>query len=517
MLVPWTFIALVGALLGAAKASGPAADAQAGPLPAIPGANSSIPSHIWGFAGSAFQSEGSVSADGRAPSVWDKWSHNSSVCCQGGLNADTAADGYKRYAEDIAIMKRLGAQAYRFSVSWSRIYPQGTGAVNQAGLAFYNNLVNAVIAAGMIPIGTLYHWDLPQALFDKYGGWTNAQIINDFNAYADTIFNALGDRVKLWLTMNEPYSECYQGYNGGKWPPGITNNISAQLVCDHNHILAHATAVNTYKTKYHSQGGRISWVYVCDWNEPLNATSPADQAASQAALEFEIARYADPIYTGDYPASMRSTYGDQLPAFTAQQKALVLGSADFFGLNVYTAYYVQACSGSLYCRVNGPPGANTITNDAGFVIGGVQTGTSWFFYAPMAMRRNINWIHKRYACPIFVTENGFSMYGEAGMTTEQAVNDTARVQFFKDYLYQLDLAITQDKIDVMGYLAWSIVDNFEWTSAYSERFGVVHIDYPSFPATMGGVAGVGNGTLTRTPKQSATFLSTYFANYTWGS
>ncbi|TPX32623.1 hypothetical protein SmJEL517_g04299 [Synchytrium microbalum] len=512
-------VALLSGILFSSKevqASGPAA-AVASPLAVIPGANSTLPAHIWGFASSAFQVEGSVSADGRGTTVWDTWTHNATVCCEGGTNADTAADAYKRYPEDLAIMKNLNAQAYRFSISWARIFPNGIGTPNAAGIAYYNTFINAVIAAGLIPIATMYHWDLPTALATKYGGWTDPQIIADFNTYADTLFSNYGDRVKIWLTMNEPYSECYQGYTGGKWPPGMSNNVTAQLMCDHYHILAHATTVNTYKTKYRYQAGQISWVYVCDWNEPMNATAGSpDIAASQAAMEFEIGRYADPIYTGDYPASMRTAYGTQLPTFTPTQKALVLGAADFFGLNVYTAYYVQACAGSPFCRVTGPSGTATLSNNAGFVIGGVLTGTSWFYYAPMAMRRNINWIHNRYGCPIFVTENGFSVNGEPSMTTAQAVSDNTRVKFFADYLAQMDIAIRQDKINIMGYLAWSIVDNFEWTSAFAERFGVVHIDYPTFPATMGGVAGVGNGTLNRTVKQSATFLSTYFANYTWG-
>ncbi|MQL85355.1 hypothetical protein Taro_017865 [Colocasia esculenta] len=334
---------------------------------------------VFGTASSAYQFEGAVKEDGRGPSVWDTFAHSSGKILDSS-NADVAIDQYHRFAEDVQLMADMGMDAYRFSISWSRIYPSkqsgstssseyfyvcyrfqivsiksqnyGSGAVNQAGINHYNNLINALLAKGIQPYVTLYHWDLPQALEDKYNGWLDRQIINDFANYAETCFKEFGDRVKHWITFNEPHTFSIQGYDVGLHAPGRCsillhlfcrggNSATEPYIVAHNVLLSHATAAYIYRTKYKAaQQGSVGISFDVMWYVPETNT-PEDIEATQRAQDFQFGWFMDPLFFGDYPSSMRTRVGDRLPKFTAPEASLVKGSLDFVGINHYTTYYAM--------------------------------------------------------------------------------------------------------------------------------------------------------------------------------
>ena len=301
-----------------------------------------------GVASSAFQIEGAATADGKGPSIWDTFSHTPGKV----LNNDTgdvACDFYRRYEADIALMKSLGVTAFRFSLAWARILPAGRGAPNPAGLAFYHAVLDALAAAGIEPHVSLYHWDLPQALEDEYGGWLSPTSVDDFAAYAALAFKELGPKVKFWSTFNEPYTFAFCGYAYGIHAPGRCsdrakceaggNSETEPWLVSHHVLLAHAKAVEAFRTRA-TPGGRISINLNAEWAEPAS-TSPADAAAAARYLDFQLGLYAEPVFlTGDYPASVRARV-PSLPAFTPAQSASLKGSADYFALNHYTSRWVR--------------------------------------------------------------------------------------------------------------------------------------------------------------------------------
>jgi beta-galactosidase len=438
---------------------------------------------IWGAATSSYQIEGAAAEDGKGPSIWDAFSS-----IPGKIhNADTgevACDHYHRFREDIQLMKNMGIKAYRFSIAWPRVMPTGRGEVNEAGIQFYSDLIDALLAAGITPWVTLYHWDLPLALQLEEDGWLGHSIVDHFEAYADLCFERFGDRVKNWITLNEPWVIAILGYGQGRFAPGRVSH-SEPYLAGHHLILSHARAVQLYREKYSHQNGQIGITNNCDWREPLT-DSPKDIAAAERALEFFLAWFADPIYKGDYPASMQERLGDRLPKFTPAEKELILGTSDFFGLNHYTTMYASHGKGEETERnIAGNGGISEDQEvDLSLDKDWKLTSMNWAV-VPWGCRKLLEWIDQRYDHPeIYITENGCAYADEK---IDGQVDDQDRLDFYQGYLQACQEAM-ENGVNLKGYFAWSFMDNFEWASGYEKRFGLHYVDFE---------------TLERTPKNSA--------------
>ncbi|KAG6907817.1 hypothetical protein DXG01_007299 [Tephrocybe rancida] len=461
---------------------------------------------LFGFATASYQTEGSPTAGNRGPSIWDTFTQKSPSPIVDRSSGDIATDSFNRWREDIALLKSYGANAYRLSISWSRIIPNGGRAdqVNPEGVKFYREIIEELVRLGITPCLTLYHWDLPQALHDRYGGWLNREVVDDFVHYAKVCFGAFGDLVKHWITLNEPWCVSTLGYGQGIFAPGRSSDRkrSSQgdsktepVIVAHNLILSHAFAVKLYREEFQGeQKGSIGVTLDCVWCIPYDE----DDAACW---------FADPIYKGHYPASLASSLGDRLPKFTDAEIAVVKGSSDFFGLNTYTTNLVQ-------------PGGNNEFNGnvtTGFTRpDGTQLGTQdrLTSYADAPGFRSL----KILTFPS-VTENGFTCKDENTRTAAEAVNDVDRVEYYRDYTKALLEAVNVDGVDIKSYFAWSmylnartaggcgangfsyfkgLLDNFEWADGYTTRFGVTHVNY---------------GTQERIPKASSQFLREWFEGH----
>ncbi|KAK3071002.1 hypothetical protein LTR53_009450 [Teratosphaeriaceae sp. CCFEE 6253] len=444
---------------------------------------------LWGYATASYQIEGAPHEDGRADSIWDTFCRIPGKIADGS-SGDVACDSYHRYKEDVALLKELGAKAYRFSISWSRVIPLGgrDDPINQAGLQYYLNLVDELLAAGIVPMVTLFHWDLPQGLHDRYGGFLNQkEYVQDYVRFAEVMFEAIADKVKYWITYNEPWCISVLGYSIGQFAPGHTSDRSKSAVGDsstepwtvgHSILVAHGAAVKLYREKYKSQhGGMIGITLNGDWVMPWDSNDPADVEASERKLDFSIAWFGDPIYKGEYPATMRKQLGDRLPAFTEAERELVQGSNDFYGMNTYCANYIK--------HKDSPPELDDFSgniellleNKEGTPVGPV-TQSLWLQPNPAGFRKLIKWISDRYDRPmIYVTENGTSLKGENDMTKDEILQDEFRAEYFRGYVNALAEAVTLDNVDCRGYMAWSLMDNFEWAEGYETRFGVTYVDY----------------------------------------
>ncbi|CAN1804968.1 Beta-glucosidase 24, partial [Linum perenne] len=301
------------------------------------------------------QYEGGTWEDGRRPSIWDAFTHSHPNNIKDKSNGDIAADSYHLYKDDIALVKQLGMNAYRFSVSWSRVLPNSFSdrKVNEKGIKYYNNVINEAISQGLTPFLTLFHLDLPQALQDEYGGFLSNRIVNDFRDFADLCFREFGDRVKHWITLNEPGTFLSGGYVVGDLAPGRCtpprceegkSDVEPYIVC-HNMLLAHATAVELYRRKYQkSQSGVIGVAVNADWLIPYNASNALDHKAAQRAYDFNLGWFLDPMVRGDYPSSMKYYVGDRLPKFSKEESKLLSGTFDFLGINYYSSRYVMDLS-----------------------------------------------------------------------------------------------------------------------------------------------------------------------------
>jgi len=396
---------------------------------------------------------------------------------------DVADDNFHRYLEDIALMKRLGFKNYRFSLSWSRLFPTGRPPINPAGFQHYSNLIDALLATGIEPFVTLYHWDLPEAL---QGGWLAPTIADDFALYANAVFGEFGDRVKKWITFNEPLSFTWLGYGTGLHAPGRCSNrticaagntSTEPYIAAHNVLLAHSAAVNLYKKGFQpTQGGIIGITLNCDWAEPYSS-SQADVSAAERHLEFQLSWFADPVFKGDYPQSMKTLVGDRLPRFTQAQQLMLNGSWDYFGLNHYTSGYSR----------NNPkpvPGGGwsedqqvTVLDSRDGKLIGPQADSSWLYVVPWGIHRMLRWVAQRYGSPpIYITENGVDVPNENSIPLPEVLHDQFRVSFYEQYISNVSLAISEG-VDVRGYFAWSLMDNFEWADGYTKRFGLNYVDY----------------------------------------
>ncbi len=450
---------------------------------------------IWGTATSAYQIEGAHNIDGKGPSIWDSFSTIPNRI-KNNENGNIAIDHYHKYKEDVALLKSQGFKAYRFSISWSRIMPEGTGKINEEGVLFYSNLIDELLKNDIVPWVTLYHWDLPLALEMEQNGWLNYDIINAFEEYSKVCFERFGDRVKNWITLNEPWVAAILGYGQGVFAPGRISNSEPYLAA-HHLILAHAKAVKLYKTKFKHQKGTIGITNNCDWREPLTQ-KPKDVEAAERALLFFLGWFADPIYFGDYPQVMKDRLGDRLPKFTEEEKELIKNSSDFFGLNHYTTMY--AAEDDKSGKVGSVYGNGGISEDQDVILSHSKDWTLTSFnwaVVPWGCYNLLEWISKRYNNPdIYITENGFACNDKL---ENGKVNDLDRLDYFKQYLEACNNAIANG-IKLKGYFAWSMFDNFEWASGYSVRFGINYIDYK---------------TLKRTPKASALWFKKIIKNNGW--
>ncbi|CAN1295668.1 Beta-glucosidase 40 [Linum perenne] len=457
-----------------------------------------------------FQYEGAVEVDGRGPTIWDTYSHTS-VKIIDLSNADVAVDQYHRFDDDIQLMKDMGLDAYRFSISWTRIFPNGSGQINRAGVDHYNKFIDALVANGIEPYVTLYHWDLPRALYDRYIGWLDPQIVQDYARYAETCFNMFGDRVKHWITFNEPHTFAVQGYDSGLQAPG---RCSFRLWCEegdshtepfivaHHTILAHAAASDIYRRKYKpTQKGIIGISLDVVWFEP-GSSSPSDMEAAQRAQDFQLGWFLDPMMFGDYPDSMRTRVGNRLPSFSDSDGSLVKGSLDFVGINHYTSYYVTNGSSGIINHLLYDTLADSSTTALPFKDGkaiGDKANSIWLYIVPEGMRSLMNYIRTRYGNPpVFVTENGMDDSNNPLIPIQDALKDVKRIKYLNDYLTNLLASIKEDGCNVKGYFVWSLMDNWEWAAGYTSRFGLYFVDY--------------GDNLKRYPKDSVAWLTRFLGN-----
>jgi beta-glucosidase len=425
---------------------------------------------LWGAATSAYQIEGSPLADGAGPSIWHRFAHTPGLVANGDTG-DIACDHYRRWAEDVSLMRDLGLTAYRFSIAWGRVLPLGVGRVNRSGLAFYDSLVDALLAANIQPVPTLYHWDLPAALDDR-GGWLNPDSAGWFAEYTDVVVRALDDRVRMWVTLNEPWVVMDAGYLHGKLAPGHRNRYEAPRVT-HNLLRAHGGAVSAYRA-----GGRHRIGLVVNLEPKYPASDrPRDLAAARRASAYMNRQYLDPVFRGEYPPALAEIFGDAWPDFPAEDLAAIRQPIDFLGVNYYTRGVTRHSSRAYPLRavtVHQPQHA--------------YTETGWEVY-PQGLADTLRWVAGRYGpIPLYVTENGAAFYDPP---SAGSLDDALRVDYLRTHLRAVRQAI-DDGVDVRGYFAWSLLDNFEWAHGYSKRFGLVHVDY---------------ATQTRTPKASAEFYA----------
>ncbi|KAJ7943360.1 Beta-glucosidase [Quillaja saponaria] len=444
---------------------------------------------VFGTASSAFQYEGAVKEDGRGPTVWDTFSHTFGKILDGS-NADAAVDQYHRYNEDIQLMKDMGMDAYRFSISWSRILPNGTGVINQAGVDHYNNLINALLAKGIEPYVTLYHWDLPQALEDKYTGWLNRQIIKDFATFSEICFQKFGDRVKHWITFNEPHTFSTQGYDVGLQAPGrcsiflhllcrAGNSATEPYIVAHNVLLSHATVTDIYRKKYKNiQRGSVGLSFDVIWYEP-ETNSTENIEAAQRAQDFQLGWFLDPLIFGDYPSSMRIRVGRRLPNFSQYEATLLKGSLDFVGINHYTTFYAR--KQDLVHKLLNDSLGDSDTLSLPFKNGkpiGDKANSIWLYIVPKGLRSLMNYIKQKYGNPpVIITENGMDDPNSPFISIKDALKDDKRIRYHHDYLANLLASIIEDGCNVKGYFVWSLLDNWEWAAGYSSRFGLYFVDY----------------------------------------
>ncbi|BAF24115.1 beta-glucosidase 27 precursor [Oryza sativa Japonica Group] len=445
---------------------------------------------IFGTGSAAYQYEGAVNEGGRGPSIWDTYAHIPGKV-EDGSNGDVAVDFYHRYKEDLNFVTDMNMDAFRFSIAWSRILPNGTisGGINKEGIAFYNSLINEVISRGLKPFVTIFHFDTPQALEDKYRSFLSENIVKDFVDYADVCFREFGDRVKSWNTFNEPMIFCAGGYGSGTKAPGRCSPYVSKkcapgdsgnepYVAGHNLLLAHAEAVRLYRQKYQAtQKGQIGITQVSHWFVPYSDAA-ADKHAVRRSLDFMYGWFMDPIVFGDYPGTMRKLVGDRLPKFTAEQSELVKGSYDFIGLNYYTTNYAKSVlrrPSKLKPAYATDNWVNQTAYRNGVPIGPPAFTKIFFTYAP-GLRELLLYTKRKYNDPdIYIAENGTDEANNSTIPIAEALKDDNRISFHYQHLRFTQLAI-KEGVKVKGYFTWTFMDDFEWGDGYTGRFGLIYVD-----------------------------------------
>jgi beta-glucosidase len=414
---------------------------------------------IWGVATAAYQIEGAWNEDGKGESIWDRFSHTPGKIAHGDTG-DVACDHYHRWREDVALMKELGLHAYRFSISWPRLFPEGRGRVNPAGLDFYSQLVDALLEAAIKPFITLYHWDLPQALQDD-GGWPARSTAGAFAEYADVISRHLGDRVKHWITFNEPYVSAMVGYLEGRHAPGHSD-LDEALAVAHHLLLAHGWTVPVIRRNI--PGARVGITLNLSGQTPASP-SAADRAAAWLRDGVINRWFLDPLSARGYPADIVQHYGNPMDFVQAGDLEAIAAPLDFLGVNYYTRGVVRS---SVVAEAENAP-RTVFPNPE-------RTEMEWEVY-PEGLYELLGRLHFGYHFPaLYVTENGAAYPDQIG--PDGQVDDPLRVAFLKEHLAAAARAIAAG-VPLRGYFAWSLMDNFEWAYGYSKRFGLIYVDYPT--------------------------------------
>jgi beta-glucosidase len=419
---------------------------------------------LWGAATSAYQVEGSPLADGAGPSIWQRFVHTPGLV-RNGDTGDVACDHYRRYESDIRLMRELGLNAYRFSVSWSRVLPSGRGRVNEKGLDFYRRLVDGLLANGIQPLVTLYHWDLPADLDDR-GGWLNPDIEGWFADYARVLFRALDDRVKMWATLNEPWVVTDGGYLHGALAPGH-RSLFEPPYASHHLLCSHAAAVEAYRAEGRNRIGLVVNL------EPKTPASDRleDLAATKRADAYMNRQYLDPVFFGRYPEEMKEIFGEAWPEMPEEDLARIRQPIDFLGVNYYTRSVTKDDPSALPVRA----GREIQRNHT-------YTETDWEVW-PQGLTDTLVWVKERYGdIPLYVTENGAAFF-DPPVALADPHPDPLRVAYLRDHLRAAHRAIEQG-VDLRGYCAWSLLDNFEWSLGYSKRFGIIHVDFATQKRTI---------------------------------
>ncbi|VAH54568.1 unnamed protein product [Triticum turgidum subsp. durum] len=443
---------------------------------------------LFGASTSAYQIEGAWNEDGKGPSTWDHFCHTYPERISDMTNGDVAANSYHLYEEDVKALKDMGMKVYRFSISWSRILPDGTGKVNQAGIDYYNKLINSLIS-DIVPYVTIWHWDTPQALEDKYGGFLNRQIVDDYKQFAEVCFKNFGDRVKNWFTFNEPHTYCCFSYGEGIHAPGRCSpgmdcavpegdSLREPYTAGHHILLAHAEAVQLFKARYNMHGdSKIGMAFDVMGYEPYQDSFLDDQARERS-IDYNMGWFLEPVVRGDYPFSMRSLIGDRLPMFTKEEQEKLASSCDIMGLNYYTSRFSKHVDMSPdftpTLNTDDAYASSETTGSDGNDIGPI-TGTYWIYMYPKGLTDLLLIMKEKYGNPpVFITENGI-----ADVEGDESMPDPLDYWKRLDYL-QRHISAVKDAIDqgadVRGHFTWGLIDNFEWSLGYSSRFGLVYIN-----------------------------------------
>lgn len=431
----------------------------------------------WGAATSAYQIEGSPLADDAGPSIWQRFAHTPGMMVNGDTG-DVACDHYRRYKDDVRLMRTLGLQGYRFSINWARVLPEGIGRVNPKGLDFYSRLVDELLENGIVPNATLFHWDLPAALDDR-GGWLNRDIAHWFAEYAAVVFKALDDRVPRWTTLNEPWVVTDGGYLHGTLAPGHRSKYEAPLAA-HNLMRASGAGIQAYRAH-----GKHEIGVVFNFEPKYPASDRAeDVAAARRAHAYMNQQFADPALLGSYPSELQEVFGDAWPDFPADDFKLTRQPVDFVGINYYTRAVVKHDAD-----------AYPLKSVAQLQPNKTYTETGWEVFE-QGLSDTLNWFKDRYGnLPIYITENGSAFY-DPPVAEGDVVNDPLRVSYLRKHLQALHRSI-EAGINVKGYYAWSLMDNLEWSLGFSKRFGLHHVDF---------------ATQKRTPKASAKLYAQVIAS-----
>ena len=432
---------------------------------------------VWGCATASYQIEGSPLADGAGESIWHRFSHTPGKI-KDGSTGDVADDHYRRYMEDIELMRWLGLDAYRFSIAWPRIFPADEKGINQRGLDFYERLVDGLLDAGIAPFVTLYHWDLPGWADDR-GGWPNRDCAYWYADYAEIIFRRLGDRVQSWITLNEPWVSAFLGYLVGIHAPGHTN-LQEAVTTSYNLLLAHGLAVERFRKT--GLAGQIGITLNMSDTIPASA-SEADKAAAVLMDGYLNRWFIEPVCKGCFPADMVTAYerlGLQLPDFSQDDLAIMSAPTDFLGLNYYSVQTVAAQDEFPGFRAAPPP--ERPLNPMGWEM------------EPEGLYNLLTRLHKEYTQgPLYITENGYPLRDAPGQTD---LDDQPRIDYIRDHLLASWRAMQQG-VPLKGYFVWSLMDNFEWAEGYGPRFGIIRVDYD---------------TQKRTPKRSAHWYKNVIAS-----
>lgn len=436
---------------------------------------------VFGAGSSAFQYEGAWEEDGKSPSIWDTFTHEGWA---GGSTPNVASDGYHKYKGDIKLMSDTGLEAYRLSISWPRILPNGRAQVNPKGLEYYNNVIDELIKYGIQPHVTLHHLDVPQVLQDEYGGWLSPRIIDDFKELADVCFKEFGDRVSYWTTINEPNINSLASFDYGFFPPqrcshpyGVNctggNSTVEPYIVVHNYLLAHSAAVELYRKKYQTiQKGQIGINIYAIWFISLT-NSTEDVMAAKRALDFMLGWILNPMVFGDYPESMKKNAGSRLPSFTYSESQVVKGSYDFIGINYYFALYV-ADNPSIIGTGLRDAGSDTLAKFTAFKdvppISRILP-PSRMINDFKSLWKLLNHLKNTYKNPpIYVHENGY------GLGVVDTLNDVERIYFLSGFIRSV-LDSVRDGVDMRGYFIWTFVDAYELLAGYTDRLGLYHVNF----------------------------------------